>query len=250
MCSVCVKMKERLQKIISACGVCSRRSAEKYIEAGRVTVNGNIAKLGDSADLELDTVLLDGKPLKKTEQFVYIMLNKPRGVITTMCDDKGRKTVAELVADCPVRVYPVGRLDYDSEGLLIMTNDGALANTLMHPSFEKDKIYRVTVKGDVSTGAALLERVDSVDGKRIGRAKIKLVSSSKDRGVLDITIHEGRNRQVRKMCAACGLEVCRLVRVFQAGLALDALPSGKWRYLTEAEQKMIAVRKCKSKKMQ
>lgn len=235
-------MKERLHKIIASSGVCSRRGAEKYIAGGRVTVNGNVASLGDSADREHDVIMVDGKKLPENNGHLYIMLNKPRGVVTTMHDDKGRKTVADFVSAVNARVYPVGRLDYDSEGLLIMTNDGDLANRLMHPSYEKDKVYRVTVTGDVKTGAEKLKGLTEVDGYRIAAAGVKTISCTDDGGVLEITIHEGRNRQVRKMCAQCRLEVKRLVRIAEDGLQLGGLKPGQWRHLTENEIRRIMQR--------
>ena len=228
-------MKERLQKIISARGVASRRKAEEWITQGRVTVNGATAALGDSADSVLDEILLDGKPLPSPQQNVYIMLNKPRGYVTTLSDEKGRDNVAQLVADCGVRVYPVGRLDMDSEGLLLLTNDGAFANRVMHPGEEVDKTYEVSVGGYHEAALALLSRPIELDGYRIRKPQIKLLHAAADRAKILVTIHEGRNRQVRRMCDAAGLTVLRLRRISEGALQLGTLPLGKWRYLTEDE---------------
>ena len=228
-------MRERIQKILSSRGVCSRRAAEKMILAGRITCNGTICALGETADVDEDEILLDGKPLPIRSASVYVALNKPRGYVTSMSDDKGRKDVSQLVADCPERVYPIGRLDMDSEGLLLFTNDGNFANRLMHPSHEIDKIYRVFVSGYSHEGLEQLGEPIVLDGYRIRRPSVKVVSSSGEKAELLITIHEGRNRQVRRMCAAVGMQVVRLVRVQEGCVKLGNLSSGKWRYLREDE---------------
>ena len=228
-------MEERLQKLLSAAGVCSRRAAEDYITAGRVSVNGAPAVLGQRADLERDEVTVDGKPLRRRDPWVCLMLNKPRGVVTTLSDEKGRRTVAELTADCGVRVYPVGRLDLDSEGLLLMTNDGALMQRLLHPSGQVDKTYHVSVYGPVEGAAERLSRIRDLDGETIRPAQVEMLRQSGRTALLSVTIHEGKNRQIRRMCAACGLTVKRLRRVREHTLELGDLPLGKWRYLTEAE---------------
>lgn len=225
----------RLQKLMADRGVASRRACEQMILQGRVTVNGETARLGQSADGDLDEILLDGRPLPAAGEKLYIMLNKPRGYVTTLHDEHGRKTVAALVADCGDRVYPVGRLDYDSEGLLLMTNDGALTNTLTHPSFEREKVYQVTVRGNLEAALERLGEPMIIDGYRIRPAVVTLLSSEGNRGKVRITIHEGKNRQIRKMCEQCGLEVLRLVRVEQDGLRLGNLRPGKWRFLTPEE---------------
>lgn len=225
----------RLQKLMADRGVASRRACEQMILQGRVTVNGETARLGQSADGDLDEILLDGRPLPAAGEKLYIMLNKPRGYVTTLHDEHGRKTVAALVADCGDRVYPVGRLDYDSEGLLLMTNDGALTNTLTHPSFEREKVYQVTVRGNLEAALERLGEPMTIDGYRIRPAVVTLLSSEGNRGKVRITIHEGKNRQIRKMCEQCGLEVLRLVRVEQDGLRLGNLRPGKWRFLTPEE---------------
>lgn len=228
-------MKDRLQKILSARGLASRRKAEEWIAAGRVQVNGQTAALGDSADPELDEILLDGKPLPEQQGYVYIMLNKPRGFVTTLSDEKGRENVSQLVADCGARVYPVGRLDMDSEGLLLLTNDGAFANRLMHPKHEVNKTYQVMVRGYHEAALALLRRPIELDGYRIREPQVKLLRSDGDRAKILVTIHEGRNRQVRRMCDAAGMKVVRLRRVSEGKLQLGNLPLGKWRHLTEEE---------------
>lgn len=228
-------MKERLQKILSARGVASRRKAEEYITDGRIQVNGCVAQLGDSADPDIDEILLDGRPLPSSENHVYIMLNKPRGYVTTLSDEKGRQNVAQLVDDCGVRVYPVGRLDMDSEGLLLLTNDGDFANRLMHPKHEVNKTYEVSVRGYHDAAQALLRRPIVLDGYPIRKPQVKLLRADGDKAKFLVTIHEGRNRQVRRMCEAAGMTVLRLQRVREGTLHLGNLPLGKWRYLTEEE---------------
>lgn len=228
-------MTERLQKILASRGVASRRKAEEMIRDGRVSCNGRVCMLGDSADPAADEILLDGKPLPSRGENVYIMLNKPRGYVTTLSDEKGRKNAAQLVADCGVRVYPVGRLDMDSEGLLLFTNDGAFANRLMHPKHEVEKTYQVWVEGYSSAGLALLRRPVELDGYRIRQPQVKLQSAEGQNARLLITIHEGRNRQIRKMCTLSGMTVIRLRRLSEGHLTLGKLPLGKWRYLTSEE---------------
>ena len=229
-------MTDRLQKILSARGVASRRRAEEMIAAGRVTCNGRVCALGDSADPDVDTILIDGKTLPEEENRIYIMLHKPRGYVTTLSDEKGRKNAAQLVADCGQRVYPVGRLDMDSEGLLLFTNDGDFANHLMHPKHEVKKEYRVTVTGFTEEAMAALEKPIVLDGYKIRKPDVsKLRSGADGKAELQVTIHEGRNRQVRRMCAAAGMDVVRLVRIAEGPVQLAKLPLGKWRHLTEAE---------------
>ena len=228
-------MKERLQKILSARGIASRRKAEEMITQGLVTVNGTVASLGDTADPETDTVLVNGQPLPQQAGYVYILLNKPRGYVTTLSDEKGRPNAASLVSDCGVRVYPVGRLDMDSEGLLLFTNDGEFANSLMHPKHEVNKIYQTWVRGYVPGAEKLLSRPITLDGYTIHPPKVVLQKAEGEKARFLITIHEGRNRQVRRMCQAAGMEVTRLRRVKEGSLSLGDLPLGKWRYLTEAE---------------
>lgn len=228
-------MEERLQKILSAAGICSRRAAEGYITAGRVTVNGQTAELGWKADPERDEIRVDGKLLSGTEEKVYLLLNKPRGYVTTLSDEKGRKNVAELVQDCGVRVYPVGRLDLDSEGLLLMTNDGDFMQHLLHPREEINKIYHVSVFGPVSQAAEKLSAITDLDGEQIRPAQVQVLKQTAQTAELAITIHEGKNRQIRRMCAACDLTVKRLRRVQEHSLVLGDLPAGRWRYLSEQE---------------
>lgn len=233
-------MAERLQKILSGRGICSRRKAEEYITAGRVCVNGAAAKLGDSADPDLDEITLDGKPLPSSGEYVYIMLHKPRGYVTTLSDEKGRKNAAQLVADCGVRVYPVGRLDMDSEGLLLFTNDGDFANLLMHPKHEVNKTYYVVVSGYSPENLEKLAKPVTLDGYTIRTPDVKPVRIlSGGKAQLSVTIHEGRNRQVRRMCDLAGMHVTRLVRVSEGTLQLGELPLGKWRYLTPAEVEQL-----------
>ena len=228
-------MEERLQKLLSAAGVCSRRTAETYLTAGRVTVNGQTARLGQRADPDRDEILVDGRPLTPRAKPVYILLNKPRGYVTTLSDERGRKTVAELVADCGARVYPVGRLDLDSEGLLLLTNDGDWAQHLLHPSHEVEKTYHVSVFGPVAGAAARLAAMTDLEGEPIRPARVEVLRQTARTAVLAVTIHEGKNRQIRRMCARCGLTVKRLRRVQEGPLKLGNLPSGKWRDLSENE---------------
>ena len=229
-------MTQRLQKIISAAGVCSRRAAEKLITEGRVTVNGATAALGMSADEELDDIRVDGKSISVSEAKTYIMLNKPRGFVTTMSDEKGRRTVRDLIESAGERLYPVGRLDMDSEGLLICTNDGELANRLMHPRYKMKKTYETLVSGaPVESALPILRSALVIDGYTITPAEAEYIGSEDGKQLLAITISEGRNRQVRKMCEQASLQVHRLRRVSEGVLKLGELPVGKWRYLTENE---------------
>ena len=231
-------MKERIQKILSARGIASRRHAEELISAGRITCNGSVCVLGDTADPECDQIMIDGKPIPAASGKIYLMLNKPKGYVTTLSDEKGRKNAAELVAGCGVRVYPIGRLDMDSEGLLLFTNDGEFANKLMHPSHEVEKAYVVTVDRYSDAAFERVKRPIYLDGYKIKPPKVERIAVSdakKDRATLQILIHEGRNRQVRRMCAAAGMQVKRLMRISEGPLALGDLPTGSWRYLTEQE---------------
>lgn len=228
-------MEERLQKLLSAAGFCSRRKAEEYLQAGRVTVNGITAALGDKADPERDVVAVDGQAVGRPAAHTYIMLHKPRGYVTTLSDEKGRKTVAQLVADCPARVWPVGRLDMDSEGLLLLTDDGELTHRLTHPSHGVEKEYRVTVTGDVIRAIPILSEPMEIDGERM---TADLVEQTGD-DCLTVVIHQGKNRQVRRMCAAAGLTVTRLVRVREGKLLLGGLKRGSWRALNEAELALL-----------
>ena len=230
---------ERLQKIIAGRGLCSRRQAEKWIEEGRVRVNGNTARLGDTADITEDVIEVDGKRLPKAGKKIYLMLNKPRGYVTTLSDEKGRKNAAELVAGCGTRVYPVGRLDMDSEGLLLFTNDGEFANLMMHPRHEVDKVYRVWVTNFAPEKLEALKEPIELDGYMIKKPKVRPVRMEPTRAILDVTIHEGRNRQVRRMCQAAGLEVARLKRIAEGGLKLGELKTGQWRELQPGEIELL-----------
>ena len=232
-------MAERLQKIIASAGLMSRRAAEEAIRSGRVSCNGRIASLGETAEPGQDQICLDRLPVVPKEQKIYLMLHKPRGVVTSMNDEQGRRSVADLVKDVGARVYPVGRLDLDSEGLLLMTNDGDFANRVMHPSHEVSKCYETWVKGsNVDAAVQSLGQPMRIDGYEIRPATVRLLRRiSEQEALLSITIHEGRNRQVRKMCESVGLRVTRLLRVSEGSLHLGDLPSGSWRNLTKEEIK-------------
>ena len=227
---------ERLQKIIAAAGLASRREAEKWIEAGRVTVNGHPASLGDTADLARDEVAVDGKPLAQPDRRTYILLNKPAKYLTSLRDPQGRPLVTDLVREVGARLFPVGRLDFMTEGLLILTNDGDFAQRLAHPRHEVDKTYLVRVRGALTAAAQkrLQEGVDLEDG-RTAPARVERVRQSGSHTWFEITIHEGRNRQVRRMCEAVGHPVSRLKRVRLAFLDLKDIPPGQFRHLTPAE---------------
>ena len=227
-------MAERLQKIIARAGLCSRRAAEDLLRQGRVAVNGQTAQLGDTAE-ETDTVTVDGKTLHDAPEAVYLMLHKRRGYVTTLSDEHGRKTAAQLVEDCGVRVFPVGRLDKESEGLLLFTNDGALMQQLIHPSGEVNKTYHVTVRGAVEGAAERLAALRDSDGEAIRGAQVKVLRQKENEALLQIVIHEGKNRQIRRMCTLCDLQVLRLKRVAEHTLTLGSLKAGCWRYLTEEE---------------
>lgn len=228
-------MKQRLQKLISAAGLASRRKSEELIKMGKVTVNGIPAALGDSADPDTDVICVDGKLLAKCEERTYIMLYKPRGYVTTLKDERGRKTVADLVRGCGARVVPVGRLDYNSEGLLLLTNDGDLVNGLTHPRHEVEKHYEVRVRGNMDNIPRLSEPME-LDGYAIRPAGVTVLERGEDSAKIRMTIHEGRNRQIRRMCEKAGLEVRRLKRVAIGDMPLDPkLKSGAWRELTQDE---------------
>jgi len=227
-------MEQRIQKILSHYGVASRRQAEQMILDGRVRINGNTARLGDTA-LEDDVIEVDGVRLRKAPPRVYIMLNKPRGYVTTLSDEQGRKNVSELVADCGQRVYPVGRLDLNSEGLLIMTNDGAFAQALSHPKGEIKKTYLVWVNDFQQEAVPLLQSSIEIDGRNTKPAKVRCVRQTENSALLEFTISEGRNRQIRRLCENAGLTVTRLRRIREGVLQLGELRSGHWRNLTEEE---------------
>ena len=227
----------RLQKYFTDCGVMSRRAAEKEIEAGHVKVNGETATLGMRIDPERDEVVFRGKRIVPTsDELVYVMLNKPRGYVTTMSDEKGRPTVRELTASAGTRVYPVGRLDMDSDGLLLLTNDGELANKLTHPRHEIPKIYEVTVSGKVDKKILSdLSAPMELDGYEILPVKCEVIKENADTTLIRMTLYEGRNRQIRKMCENVGLKIKRLQRIAIGDVKLGTLPLGKYRHLTEKE---------------
>ena len=230
----------RLQKFISQCGVASRRKAEELILQGKVKINGKTAILGDKVT-DKDKVYVNGKRIViPRKNFRYIMLNKPRGFITTMNDERGRKCVAQLVENVGERVYPVGRLDKDSEGMLIFTNDGEFANKIMHPRNSVYKIYRVTVRPDITEDQLIkLETGVELDGKKTAPAIVHVVHKEPGRVVLEMILHEGKNREIRRMCDAVGLEVARLKRTQIGGVKMGMLKQGDWRDLTEKEIKNL-----------
>lgn len=232
--------KIRVQKHLSECGIASRRKAEELIAAGKVKINGHIAEIGSKVDPKRDKVTVRGRAVVPVNEKVYIMLNKPRGFVTTMSDELGRKTVSDLVADAGNRIFPVGRLDRDSEGLLIMTNDGDFANKLTHPSSHVNKTYRVTVKG-AAEEEQLLKMKEGIllDGRKTLPCDCFVAERKPDRTVLIFVLNEGRNRQIRRMCEAVGLEVLRLKRTEIAGVKLGMLPQGKWRPLNEREMRRL-----------
>ncbi len=234
--------KIRIQKILSDAGFCSRRKAEELIAAGRVKINGRACRLGDKADPSKELISVDGKNIayQRKKQFRYIMLNKPRGYVTTMKDEFERRCVTELIEDVGTRVYPIGRLDKNSEGLLLFTNDGAFANDVMHPSKHVAKTYRVTIRPDIDdeTLVKLSEGV-VIDGRRTMPCTVLVLDKQPGRVVLQMTITEGRNRQIRKMCEAVGLEVARLKRTAVGPIRLGMLRPGEWRDLKPDELRAI-----------
>lgn len=228
----------RIQKFFTDCGILSRRAAEEEIKKGRVKVNGVIAEVGQKIDPARDRVEYRGQVIEATQKprFTYVMLNKPRGYLSTVTDDRGRHTVTELVEDTGVRLYPVGRLDMDSEGLLLLTNDGELTNRLTHPKHEIPKIYHVKIRGTVTAEQVrALSAPMEIDGYRILPVKTELISVKDDTSVLRMTLFEGRNRQIRKMCESQSLDILRLCRVAIGDVKLGNLAPGKWRYLTRTQ---------------
>ncbi len=233
-------MKERLQKLIAAAGLASRREAERWISAGRVTVNGRVADIGERADVERDRIAVDGRPLRLEQTKVYLLLNKPTGYVTTARDPQGRKVVSDLVKDVKVRVFPVGRLDLNTEGLLLLTNDGDLAARLTHPRHQVNKTYLVRVRGSLKASSRrLLEEGVTLDDGITAPAKVSKVRLSGSHTWFELTISEGRNRQVRRMCEAVGHSVSRLKRVGLAFLLLEGVPVGQYRSLTPGEVKRL-----------
>lgn len=234
--------KVRLQKFLAECGVASRRKSEELIEGGKVKVNGRIAEIGDKINPKRDTVTVNGKKIVKQKNCTYIMLHKPRGFITTMNDEMDRKCVAELIKDVPVRVYPVGRLDRDSEGMLLFTNDGEFANAMTHPTKHVPKTYRVTVRPSISEEqiTALTQGV-IIDDRKTAPAEVRVILKEEGRVVLEIILYEGRNRQIRKMCEEVGLEVARLKRTAIGSIKLGMLKQGDWRELNEDEVRKLMI---------
>ncbi|MDO4459615.1 MAG: pseudouridine synthase [Clostridia bacterium] len=230
----------RLQKFIAEAGLASRRKAEEMIIQGRVKVNGRPASLGDKIDKRADIVTVDGEKVFLSDNKWYLMVNKPRGYVTTMSDEKNRKCVADLISDIDERVYPVGRLDKDSEGLLIMTNDGEFSNLISHPSGHIPKIYRVTVRPNATEDMLIKMSVGMViDGVKTAPCGVKVLTDEPGRTVLEITLNEGRNRQIRKMCEQLGLEVIRLKRNAIGPVKLGMLQIGEYRELTDDEYKSL-----------
>ncbi len=234
--------KVRLQKYLADCGVASRRKSEELIELGKVKVNGNRANIGDKVNPKRDTVTVNGKKIVKQKSCTYIMLHKPRGFITTMSDEMDRKCVAELVKDVPGRVYPVGRLDRDSEGMLLFTNDGEFANALTHPAKHVPKTYRVTVRPTITDEQITkLTTGIVIDDRMTAPAEVRVITKQEGRVVLEIILYEGRNRQIRKMCEELGLEVARLKRTAIGSIKLGMLKQGDYRELTEDEVRKLMI---------
>ena len=233
----------RLQKFLSDCGIASRRKSEELIMKGSVKVNGVIAKIGDKVDPLKDKITFKGKRVLPSKKLYYVMVHKPRGFVTTMNDELGRKCIAELVSDIPARLYPVGRLDKDSEGLILMTNDGEFANKMMHPSTHIPKKYRVTIKPDITEEQlAQFNTGMEIDGKMTMPADAWIILKQPGRVVVEITLYEGRNRQIRKMCEKLGVEVARLKRTSIGNLKLGMLPPGSYRELTPEELKKLTAK--------
>ena len=233
----------RLQKVLSQCGIASRRKSEEFIQRGAVKVNGRVASLGDKVDPTKDRITVHNKKITYSAKpkHRYIMLNKPRGFVTTMSDEHGRKCVADLVSDVGERVFPVGRLDRESEGMLLLTNDGDFANTVMHPKKNIYKVYRVTVRPAVDDEQiAAIETGVEIDGRKTAPAQVRIITRQEGRVVLEIVLHEGRNREIRKMCEKLGLEVARLKRTAIGQVKMGMLKQGDWRDLTEEEVKKLS----------
>lgn len=230
----------KLQKFMADCGVASRRKSEEIIEAGKVKVNGHVAHIGDKVNPKKDLVTVRGKRINSVSRNYYIMLHKPRGYVTTVSDELGRKTVMDLVSDIKARIYPVGRLDKDSEGLLLLTNDGAFANALSHPGHNFAKVYRVTVRPEINDEILFnLRNGIEIDGRKTAPCDVNVITEEPGRVVLEFILREGRNRQIRKMCEAVNLQVARLKRISVGSLKLGMLPQGKWRELTDNEVKKL-----------
>ncbi len=230
----------RLQKFMADNGVASRRKCEEIIEQGIVKVNGNTAHIGDKVDPKRDKVTVRGKKIAVNDNLRYILLHKPRGYITTMQDEQGRKCVAELVKDAGTRVYPVGRLDRESEGLLLLTNDGAFSNAMTHPKRHVPKTYRVTIRPNITDEqiAAFQDGIE-IDGRLTAPAGLRVIDKAEGRVVVEVILYEGRNRQIRRMFDELGIEVARLKRTAVGSVKLGMLPQGKWRELTEDEVRKL-----------
>lgn len=235
-------MQERLQKILSSAGITSRRSAEVMITAGRVAVNGQVVtELGSKADPETDKITVDGKPVSISKKRIYLLLNKPAGYVTTLSDPGGRPVVTELLKDIPERLYPVGRLDFNTEGLLLLTNDGEWANRLAHPSHEVEKEYLIKIRGTLgSDKIALLTKGIKLDDGMTAPAKIEIIRVLEKNVWFTMTIHEGRYRQVRRMCEAVDLPLVKLKRIRYGNILLGELKAGEYRLLDPAEAKLLA----------
>ena len=231
-------MEKRLQKILSEYGIASRRQAEIMITQGRVTVDGHRAALGEAVDPACNKIAVDGVLLEAAPSMVYYMLNKPRGYVTTLRDEQGRKNVSELMLDCGYRVWPVGRLDLNSEGLLLMTNDGDLTNALTHPRGEVRKVYHVWVNGYRDEAMEVLTSSILIDGRKTIPARVRVLGQENS-NLLEFTLFEGRNRQIRRLCESAGITITRLKRVQEGCLRLGKLPVGKWRALTEEEVRLL-----------
>jgi 23S rRNA pseudouridine2605 synthase len=233
-------MEERLQKILAEMGVASRRKAEEIIREGRVTVNGKTAVIGMKADLLRDHIKLDGKLLTKPEKKVYYIFNKPRGVVTSLGDPAGRPSVADFISSIRQRVFPVGRLDYDSEGMLLLTNDGEFAHAVLHPSKKIPKTYLVKIKGFLEDeGLELLRKGLRIEGRMTAPAKVKKIRKGDNNSWIEMTIHEGRKRQIRKMLERVGHSVIRLMRIRINGLEMGPLDPGECRKMSPEELKVI-----------
>ena len=233
--------KIRIQKYLSECGYTSRRKADELVAQGKVKINGHLAQVGDKINPKTDTITVFGKRVRnESSRKLYIMLHKPRGYVTTLSDERGRKCVTDLINGIHERIYPIGRLDMDSEGLILLTNDGDFSNAVMHPTHQIGKHYRVTVKPDITDNQiAQLESGIEIDGRVTAPAVVRLLEKTEGRAVLEVILYEGRNRQIRKMCEALGLEVARLKRTAIGSLRLGMLPCGSWRELkTEEVEKL------------
>ncbi|MFI3142493.1 MAG: pseudouridine synthase [Clostridia bacterium] len=235
-------VKIRLQKYMAECGIASRRKSEELISQGRVKVNGVTAILGTKVDPKRDDIIVAGKKIIRQKRNVYVLLHKPRGFVTTMSDEMGRKCVAELVNDVDARIYPVGRLDRESEGMLLLTNDGAFANAMTHPTHHVPKTYRVTVRPGIDEEQLNKLAVGIViDDRMTQPAQVRVVTQQEGRVVLEIVLYEGRNRQIRKMCEEVGLDVARLKRTAIGSIRLGMLPQGKWRNLSDEEVRKLMI---------